>query len=82
MNAQTPQYMETPHLDRQHCIAQAQQGMDKSPAEIAAATAEKLLMGVQDDAFKPYAMKAIATLKIGVAMSKQKQARHRAAVRI
>ena len=54
-------------------IAQAQSGMDKSPAEVAAATVEKILMGVQDETFQEYAKKAIATLKVGVAMSKQKQ---------
>jgi hypothetical protein len=54
-------------------IQQAQQGMDKSPAEVAAATVEKILLGVQDDTFQEYAKKAIATLKVGVAMMKQKQ---------
>ena len=54
-------------------IAQAQQGMDKSPAEVATATVEKILMGVQDETFRPYAMKAIASLKVGVAMLQQKQ---------
>lgn len=54
-------------------IAQAQSGMDKSPAEVATATVEKILMGVQDEAFRPYAMKAIASLKVGVAMVQQKQ---------
>lgn len=54
-------------------VAQAQAGMDKSPAEVAAATVEKILMGVQDEAFRPYAMKAIASLKVGVAMAKAKQ---------
>lgn len=49
-------------------IAQAQAGMDKSPAELATQTVEKILMGVQDDTFRPYAMKAIATLKVGMAM--------------
>lgn len=54
-------------------IAQAQSGMDKSPAEIATGTVEKILMGVQDETFRPYAMKAIAALKVGLAMSQQKQ---------
>lgn len=54
-------------------VAQAQAGMDKSPAEVAAATVEKILMGVQDEAFRPYAMKAIASLKVGVAMVQAKQ---------
>ena len=54
-------------------IAEAQAGMEKSPAEIAVATCEKILMGVQDEAFRPYAMKMIATGKVGVAMVQQKQ---------
>ena len=54
-------------------IAQAQAGADKSPAELAPATVEKILTGVQDETFRPYAMKAIATLKVGVAMAQQKQ---------
>lgn len=45
---------------------------EKSPVETAVATAEKILMGVADDAFRPYATKAIATLKVGLAMSQQK----------
>lgn len=53
-------------------IGQAQQQADKHPAEVAVATVEKILMSVQDDTFKPYAEKAIATLKVGVAMA-QKQ---------
>lgn len=54
-------------------IAQAQAGMDKSPAELATDTVEKILMGVRDETFRPYAMKAIATLKVGAAMVQQKQ---------
>lgn len=54
-------------------IAGAQAGMDKSPAEVATATVEKILMGVQDETFRPYAMKAIASLKVGMAMVQQKQ---------
>lgn len=53
-------------------IAQAQQGMDKSPVELAVSTVEKILMGVQDDTFRTYAQKAIATLKVGAAMSANK----------
>jgi hypothetical protein len=53
-------------------IAQAQAVADKSPAEVATATCEKILMGVQDEAFRPYAMKAIASLKVGVAMVQHK----------
>lgn len=54
-------------------VKDAQAGADKSPVEIAVATVEKMLMGVQSDTFKPYAMKAIATLKVGAAMDAQKQ---------
>jgi hypothetical protein len=54
-------------------IQQAQAGAEKSPAEIATATVEKILMGVQDETFRPYAMKAIASLKVGAAMVAQKQ---------
>jgi hypothetical protein len=54
-------------------IQQAQAGMDKSPAEVATSTVEKILTGVQDETFRPYVMKAIATLKVGVAMVQQKQ---------
>ena len=52
-------------------VQQAQQQMDKSPAEVATATVEKILMGVQDETFQEYAKKAIATLKVGVAMAQQ-----------
>ena len=54
-------------------VQQAQEGVDKSPAEIASATVEKILMGVQDETFKPYVIKALATLKVGLAMVKDKQ---------
>jgi hypothetical protein len=54
-------------------IKGAQESTEKSPAEIATATVEKILMGVQDDTFSSYARKAIATLKVGVAMVQQKQ---------
>jgi hypothetical protein len=50
-----------------------QAGMDRSPAELAAQTCEKILLGVQDETFSPYAKKAIAALRVGVAMVKQKQ---------
>ena len=53
-------------------VAQAQQQMDKSPAEVAVGTVEKILMGVQDDTFRPYVEKAMATLKVGWAMVQQK----------
>jgi hypothetical protein len=54
-------------------VGQAQQQMGKSPVEMAVATCEKLLMGIQDEAFRPYAMKAIASLKLGMAMAQAKQ---------
>jgi hypothetical protein len=54
-------------------IAQAQQGMDKNPVELGVSTVEKILMGLQDETFRPYADKALATLKVGLAMVKQKQ---------
>ena len=50
-------------------IGQAQQQAEKSPVELAVATVEKILTGVQNEAFQPYAMKAIATLKVGQAMA-------------
>lgn len=53
-------------------IGMAQQQMEKSQAEVATATVEKILMGVQDETFRSYALKAIATLKVGVAMSQNK----------
>ena len=45
----------------------------KSPEEIAVSTVEKILSGVQNDTFQPYAKKAIATLKVGLGMAMQKQ---------
>jgi hypothetical protein len=54
-------------------IANAQAGMDKSPVETAVSTVEKILTGIQDETFRPYAMKALASLKVGIAMVKQKQ---------
>ena len=52
-------------------IGQAQQQMEKSPAEIALGTVEKILMGVQDNTFRPYVERALGILKVGVAMAKQ-----------
>jgi hypothetical protein len=52
-------------------IGEAQQQAEKSPVEVAVSTVEKILMGVQDEKFRPYAMKAMASLKVGAAMSKQ-----------
>lgn len=53
-------------------IQGAQQAMDKSPAEVAVSTVEKILMGVGGNVFPDYARKAIATLKVGLAMEQQK----------
>jgi len=52
-------------------VGQAQQQQGKSPAEIAIGTVEKILMGLQDDTMRPYVQKALATLKVGLAMSQQ-----------
>jgi hypothetical protein len=52
-------------------IGQAQQQMDKSPAEIAVSTVEKILMGVGGNKFPEYAKKAIAILKVGLSMDQQ-----------
>lgn len=54
-------------------MQQAQDQSKKDPIEMAVGTVEKLLMGIQDETFRPYAMKAIAQLKIGMGMAKQKQ---------
>ena len=54
-------------------VGQAQAQMGKSPIEMAVATVEKLLNGITDEAFTPYKQKAIATLKVGMAMAQQKQ---------
>jgi len=52
-------------------IGQAQQQMEKSPAEIAVSTVEKILMGVQGNKFPEYARRAIAILKVGLSMDQQ-----------
>ena len=54
-------------------VGQAQAQMGKSPIETAIGTVEKLLMGIQDDGMRPFIQKAIATLKVGMAQSQQKQ---------
>jgi hypothetical protein len=54
-------------------MQQAQDQSKKDPIEMAVGTVEKLLMGIQDETFRPYAAKAIAQLKIGMGMAKQKQ---------
>jgi len=54
-------------------VGAAQQQMGKNPIETAIGTVEKLLMGIQDEAMRPFIQKAIATLKVGMAQSQQKQ---------
>ena len=54
-------------------VGAAQQQMGKSPIETAVGTCEKILMGIQDEAMRPFIQKAIATLKVGMAQSAQKQ---------
>ncbi len=54
-------------------VGAAQSQMGKSPIETVVSTCEKMLTGIQDEAFRPYAMKAVASLKLGLAMSQQKQ---------
>lgn len=52
-------------------MANAMQQQGKSQAELAVSTVEKILMGVQGDKFQEYAKKAIAILKVGLAMEQQ-----------
>ena len=54
-------------------MEQAQSQTGKNSIELAVGTVEKILTGIQDEAFKPFAMKAIATLKVGMAQAQQKQ---------
>lgn len=54
-------------------MQQAQDQAGKNPVEMAVETCTKILSGISDETFKPYAQKAIASLKIGVGMMKQKQ---------
>ena len=54
-------------------VGQAQSQMGKNPIELAVGTVEKILTGISDESFRPYAMKAIATLKVGMAVATQKQ---------
>ena len=53
-------------------IAEAQSRQGQGQIENAVSTCEKILMGVQDDTFRPYVEQAIAKLKIGLAMVNQK----------
>ena len=52
---------------------QAQEQAGKNPIELAVGTVEKILNGISDEAFAPFAKKAIATLKIGLSEAKSKQ---------
>jgi len=54
-------------------MQQAQDQAKKDPIEMAVMTCEKILMGIQDETFRPYVQKALASLKIGLGMVKQKQ---------
>lgn len=54
-------------------MQQAQQQQGKDPIELAVNTVEKILSGITDESFKPYAMKAVAALKVGLGIAKQKQ---------
>lgn len=54
-------------------MQQAQDQSKKDPIEMTVGTVEKMLLAIQDETFRPYAMQAIAKLKIGMGMAKQKQ---------
>ena len=54
-------------------VGAAQQQMGKNPIEMAVGTVEKILNGIQDEAIRPFIQKALATLKVGLAQSAQKQ---------
>jgi hypothetical protein len=54
-------------------VGQAQQQMGKNPIELALGTVEKILMGIQDETFRPFAQKMIATGKVGLSQVQQKQ---------
>lgn len=54
-------------------VGQAQAQMGKNPIELAVGTVEKILNGIQDEAMRPFIQKALATLKVGMAQSQQKQ---------
>lgn len=51
-------------------IGQAMQ-QQSDPVDTAVSTVEKILLGVQNEAFQKYAKEAIAKLKVGAAMAKQ-----------
>lgn len=54
-------------------VGAAQGQMGKSPIETTLATVEKLLMAIQDETFRPFAQKMIATGKVGLSQVNQKQ---------
>ena len=54
-------------------MQQAQDQGKKDPIETVVGTVEKMLLAVNDETFRPYAAQAIAKLKIGMGMAKQKQ---------
>lgn len=54
-------------------VGQAQAQAGKDPVETAVMTVEKLLGGVTDETMRPYIAKALASLKLGLAMKQQKQ---------
>jgi hypothetical protein len=54
-------------------MAQAQQQAGKNPTELAVNTVEKILSGITSETMKPYIDKAMAALKVGLGMEKQKQ---------
>ena len=54
-------------------MQQAQDQSKADPIEKVVMTVEKLLGGITDETFRPYVQKALASLKIGLGMVKQKQ---------
>jgi len=54
-------------------MMQQQQEAKGGGLDTLVSTVEKMLLAVNDESFKPYAVKAIAQLKLGLGMSKQKQ---------
>lgn len=50
-------------------IGQAQDQMGQSEVSVAVSTVEKILMGVKNDAFRTYAQRAVAILKVGEGMA-------------
>jgi hypothetical protein len=54
-------------------MQQAQDQAGQDPIDKVVATVEKMLLAVDNEAFKRYAMEAIAKIKIGAGMAKQQQ---------